>query len=128
MAGDHPLVARSAVRVADLAGVGYVERTACEFEAHYVDGYGAWPVEIDVRCRSAREDCVQALIATGLGVAIVPASLPLRPDLVTRPLVEPEVVRRVCLVTPRDRTPTAPVTVMRRLVAASGEVWATAID
>jgi DNA-binding transcriptional LysR family regulator len=118
MSREHRLANCASIALKDLDGEGYIERTNCEFEVNFEDAYGECPIKTDTRCRSEREDCVQALIAGNFGVAIVPQSLALRPDIITRPLVQPEVTRTVSLVTVRDRADTPTMTIMKRLTTA----------
>jgi DNA-binding transcriptional LysR family regulator len=55
--------------------------------------------------RSERDDWILAMVAAGLGFAFMPRySIPERPDIVVRPLVEPEFWRQVSLVTVRGRS------------------------
>jgi len=54
--------------------------------------------------RSDRDDWILAMVAAGLGFAFMPQySITERPDIVVRPLVEPEFWREVNLVTVRGR-------------------------
>lgn len=116
MAPHHPLAAREAIALRDFDGLAYIERVHCEFEQHYADIHGNWSIPLDVRCRSDREDCVQALVASGLGVAIVPGSMELRGDVITRPLIEPAIERTISIVTSRDRELQPSVVILKRLV------------
>ena len=114
---EHRLANSEMIRLQDLDGECYVDRIRCEFDAYFEDSQGPWPITLDVRFRSDREDCVQALIASGVGVAVVPRSLELRSELLYRPLVEPEVSRTISLVTVRDREPPLPLVVLKKLAS-----------
>jgi LysR family transcriptional regulator, hydrogen peroxide-inducible genes activator len=99
----HRLDRPCGATVADLDGEDYVERLNCEFDDYYGALHGEWPVTLNVRYSSAREDWVMAMIAAGMGVAIVPQSYTLPPGLVSVDLVEPVIERAMSLVTVRDR-------------------------
>lgn len=117
MSRDHRFANGDRVAMRDLEGETYVERINCEFEAHFEDIHGAFPVEVNVKFRSEREDCVQALVASGLGVAIIPQSLDMRTDLISRALVDPSVARTVSLVTVRERVLPPPVCILKQLAS-----------
>ena len=53
--------------------------------------------------RSERDDWILAMIASGLGFGFMPENSISRPDVVARPLVEPEYWREVNLMTVRGR-------------------------
>lgn len=52
---------------------------------------------LHVRHRGSGWDHVQHMAAAGLGIALLPASVPLLPPLMARPLAEPELLRSVVL-------------------------------
>lgn len=62
-----------------------------------------WAVDVKVRFRSEREDWVQAMLAAGMGCAVMPEFLPRLSGVVLRLLVEPEVGRTISLVTVSGR-------------------------
>ena len=99
----HPLAAGNAVPLSRLNGCRYLERLSCEFDAYFEARHGEWPIELDVCFASEREDWIQALIRAGEGCAVVPETMPLLPEVVTRPLAEPEVTREVSLISLRGR-------------------------
>jgi LysR family transcriptional regulator, hydrogen peroxide-inducible genes activator len=99
----HRFASANAVPLSELDGEDYIERLNCEFDDFFEAAYGQWPVELNLRYRSEREDWVQAMIRSGLGIAIVPESMPLAPGVATTTLVTPEIVRTVSLITRRDR-------------------------
>lgn len=103
MTSDNPLANQPSVPLRKLEGCRYLERLSCEFDAYFEARHGEWPVELDVCFASEREDWIQALLRAGEGCAIVPESMPLLPDIVTRPLAAPEVTREVSLITLRGR-------------------------
>lgn len=56
-----------------------------------------------------REDWVQAMVAAGLGMTLMPEFLPILPGIETRLVIEPEVHRQVSLVTVAGRPHSQPV-------------------
>lgn len=58
---------------------------------------------MNVRFRSEREDWVQAMLAAGMGCAVMPEFLPRYAGVVLRLLIEPEVDRTISLVTVAGR-------------------------
>jgi LysR family transcriptional regulator, hydrogen peroxide-inducible genes activator len=103
MPQGHRLNRPSGATVADLEGEDYVERLNCEFDDHYGAMHGEWPVTLNVRYSSQREDWVLAMVSAGMGVSIVPNSYVLPPGLESVELVEPVIERAMSLVTVRDR-------------------------
>lgn len=120
-APGHRFEAMNAVAFQELIGEKYLERLHCEFDNYYAAHFGDKPFDLDVRFASEREDWIQAMIVSGLGVAIVPEFLPLAPGIMTRPIVEPEMTREVALVSVRGRPHTQAVGVFTRVV--SGIKW-----
>lgn len=99
----HRLAAANAVELRELNGENYIERLNCEFDDHFDFAHGEWPIEMNVRCRSEREDWVQAMITSGVGIAILPQSFPVLPGISTAQLIAPEIARTISIVTVRDR-------------------------
>ena len=99
----HRFDGMNAVRIGDVGGESYLSRINCE----YYDAIG----DICVRCnaplkdayRSEREDWIQSMVMAGMGICFMPEFSPVMPGLHTRRVVEPEVVREVCLVTVSGR-------------------------
>lgn len=105
----HRLLKQAAVRLKELDGESYVDRLHCEFDDHFQAQHGEWPIELDVKFVSEREDWIQAMIASNFGCAIVPERLPLLPGIETRPLVDPETYRDISVVTVEGRAASAPL-------------------
>jgi DNA-binding transcriptional LysR family regulator len=67
-------------------------------------------------------ELVQELIASGLGVGLLPADLPTRPEVATLPLHDPEVRLRAYAVVRRGRSSWPPLAlVLRRVQATLGQ-------
>jgi LysR family transcriptional regulator, hydrogen peroxide-inducible genes activator len=79
-------------------------RVNCEFQAHIFNQCHHLGGEISVVYRSEREDWIQSMIAAGLGVTFLPEFSVLIPGLVVRPLIEPEIVREISLVSIAGRS------------------------
>jgi DNA-binding transcriptional LysR family regulator len=99
----HRLANLSAVRVRDLDGEPYLWRTNCEYNGEADKIFDAQKVDCPTVYRSERDDWIMAMAAAGLGYAFMPALSVDAPNVVARPLVEPEVWREVALVTVRGR-------------------------
>ena len=78
---DHPLAGRSSIDLADLAGDVWVGAAASDACSHIVTGIcAAAGFSPDVQHYCREWDAVAALVAAGLGVALIPRSAqPLRP-------------------------------------------------
>jgi LysR family transcriptional regulator, hydrogen peroxide-inducible genes activator len=102
---QHRLANRPEVRVGDLNGERYLNRTHCE-QVHVArDVFAQHGTKVERVYRSDRDDWILAMVAAGLGFAFMPQySIMERPDIVVRPLVEPEFWREVSLVTVRGRS------------------------
>jgi len=100
---EHRLCAQDAVRMAELDGERYLSRINCEYYDHLRDLRRAQGASFVDAYRSEREDWIQCMILAGMGICFMPEYSPLFPGVQTRPLVEPEVVRDVCLVTVAGR-------------------------
>jgi LysR family transcriptional regulator, hydrogen peroxide-inducible genes activator len=97
----HPLASRNAIRVKDLDGERYLNRTKCEFNDYPVFRQGGATCEMVYR--SERDDWILAMIAAGLGFGFMPEYSVSHGGVVARPLIEPEFWREVNLVTVRGR-------------------------
>lgn len=100
---DHHLAQKNTVRCADLHEQAYVNRVNCE----YFDYIGAAFGRIGVKTRkvfaSERDDWVQGMIKAGLGFGLFTEASVTDPELMLRPLTDPEFVRTIQLVTVRGR-------------------------
>ncbi len=95
----HRFAKLDAVRPKDMDGVSYVRRLTCEYRGFIADLLTQHGAKIDVTYQSEREDWVQIMVLAGLGVSSLPEFSPALPGLLTRPYAEPEIVRKVSLVT-----------------------------
>jgi LysR family hydrogen peroxide-inducible transcriptional activator len=103
IAPQHRFAAQGEVRGADLHGEAYVNRTNCEYGSYAGTILGAQGVQVKRVIRSSRDDWIQAMILSGFGFGFFPEFAITIPGIETRPLVDPELVRTVNLVTVRGR-------------------------
>lgn len=99
----HPFCALATVRGEDLDGHDYVNRAHCEYNDFADRVLGERGIRQKRVFRSERDGWVESMIAAGLGYGLFPQSLVANPALIVRPLVEPEFIRTLNLVTARGR-------------------------
>ncbi len=121
MSANHRLAGVNQISLAELDGENYVERPNCEFGDHFNFEHGEWPIEINVRFRSEREDWVQAMIAAEIGIAILPESFPLMPNVTSAPLITPPIKRAISLVTVKDRV--LPLSAIEFIRVVRAQTW-----
>jgi DNA-binding transcriptional LysR family regulator len=99
----HEFAEKNVVHVADLNEKNYVSRSNCEvyeFAKRKFNNAGAYVKQVFT---SERDDWVQGMIRAGLGFGFFPEFCVNDPGLVTRRLIDPEIVRTIMLVTVRGR-------------------------
>ncbi|MBR0934872.1 LysR family transcriptional regulator [Bradyrhizobium jicamae] len=98
---SHPLTLKETLRTADFAGVAMIDRCHCEQQNFFRRGAPQRrPVAI-----AESEDWAMALVAAGVGVAIVPEGVARgNPDVAIR-AIEIDVTRQVGLAYPSTRPP-----------------------
>ena len=102
-APGHRFEQLDAVRAKDLDGERYLSRVNCEFADFMIDFYRREGIQTTRPYRSERDDWILSMAAAGLGYSFIPEFCVTIPGLVTRPLIEPKVVRTISLVTVRGR-------------------------
>lgn len=106
----HRFSRLNAVPMREFEGEDYVKRLHCEFPSNLARLGIAKPYqEVRVRYSTEREDWVQAMVASGLGITLMPKYLPLLDGIAMRPVIEPEVHRTVSVVTHAGRRHSRPV-------------------
>lgn len=105
----HPLAVRQGIALSDLHDADYVDRLSCEMREMVMQVCQKRGVILYARFRSEREDWVQAMVGARLGFAFMPECAVTSVELLQRPLIDPEVVRTVSLVTAPGR-PFTPAT------------------
>lgn len=103
VAPGHRFEKLNAVRAKDLHGELYLSRINCELGDFMLRVYAELGVELTRPYRSERDDWILSMAAAGLGFSFVPEYSVTNGGLVTRPLIEPSVLREVNLVTVRGR-------------------------
>ena len=95
----HRFARMKSVPFAATDGENYLNRANCEFYKHLAElTQKSGAVHHDVY-ESEREDWIQNLVSGGMGICFLPEFSVVSPGIATRPLVEPEVWRDVCVVT-----------------------------
>lgn len=106
---DHRLAGLNAIKLSDLSGEPYVDRLSCELRDMVMAVCAANKVTLYARFRSEREDWVQAMVLARIGFAFMPECSVTLPNLLQRPLIEPEVSRTISLLSVSGR-PHSPAT------------------
>ncbi len=99
----HPLARLNAITFKNLHGHRYLSRANCEYADFIGEIASGQGVDIQQSYRSERDDWIQAMTLAGVGYTMIPEFAVSMPGLVIRPLIEPEVVRTINVVTVRGR-------------------------
>ncbi len=100
---DHALTKQEVVRFRDLDNLPYVSRINCEMADEGGKIAEEMGINVSVVFRSERDDWVLGMVRAGLGWGFFPEFCEIPGDVEIRPLVDPEFVRTVSLVTVRGR-------------------------
>lgn len=105
----HRFERMNAVKLADVSGEPYVDRLACELRDLVMQTCSERQVTLYAAFRSEREDWIQGMVIAGIGFAFLPEYSVTLAGMLSRPLIEPSVERKVALVrqTGRQLTPAA---------------------
>ena len=122
----HTFDKQNAVRVQDLHDQPYVNRLQCEFFGHAGHIFREHGGKPRIVFRSDRDDWVQSMAMAGLGFTFIPEFAVTMPGLKVRPLIEPEIVRTIQVVTVRGRPHTPAVGAFVREILAFPWVNASA--
>jgi len=95
---DHRLAKLNAIKLSDLSNEPYVDRLSCEMREMVMEVCRNHNVNLYARFRSEREDWIQAMVLARIGFAFMPECSVTLPELLQRPLIEPEVTRTISLV------------------------------
>jgi LysR family hydrogen peroxide-inducible transcriptional activator len=121
----HRFEAQNAIRFRDIDGESYLRRINCEYRDHLGAIGRELGVSVRIAYRSEREDWIQTMVLAGMGICFLPEYSSLLPGLLTRRVIEPEVVRQVSLVTVAGRRFSPAVATFVR--ATRAYPWATAV-
>jgi DNA-binding transcriptional LysR family regulator len=103
-AKGHRFEQMNAVPLRELDGEDYLTRLNCELYAHFEEFLKMErPYELNRRYSSEREDWIQCMIAAGMGCSVVPETMQMLPGICQRVVTEPEIERRISLVTVAGR-------------------------
>jgi DNA-binding transcriptional LysR family regulator len=91
------------IRLHDLQDENLLFRANCELGEFLLESCRKQGFEPRVVYRSTREDWVQRMVATGFGVTIMPEFSHSDVATIARPLVDPDLVRQLSLVTVAGR-------------------------
>jgi DNA-binding transcriptional LysR family regulator len=92
-----------AVRLRDLQNEKLAFRTNCDMGDFLLESCRKQGFEPRIVYSSAREDWVQTMVASGFGVTVMPEFSHTDAATIARPLVEPDLVRQLSLVTVAGR-------------------------
>jgi LysR family transcriptional regulator, hydrogen peroxide-inducible genes activator len=99
----HRLEAANVIHFADIDGESYLSRINCEYQDHINEICHRLGISVRVAYRSEREDWIQTMVMSGMGICFLPEYSVVVPGLQTRPVCDPEVSREVSLVTVAGR-------------------------
>jgi len=105
----HRFAGMNAVPFGAVDGETYLRRLNCEYYDYLSDIVDARDADSPVGYASEREDWIQNMVAGGLGICFIPEFSALIAGVQTRPLIDPEVWRDICLVSKRGRSQSAAV-------------------
>jgi DNA-binding transcriptional LysR family regulator len=114
----HRFERLEAVRLSDLGNENLLFRTHCDTGDFFLQSCRRQGFEPRISHRIAREDWVQAMVASGQGVTIMPEFSQTDKATIARPLIEPPIVRQLSLLTVAGRQhEAAPAALIRALRA-----------
>jgi LysR family transcriptional regulator, hydrogen peroxide-inducible genes activator len=100
---SHRLAQQDEIRIQDLNGERYLERIDCEVATRIGQLFEDQGFNDETVCRSERDDWIIEMAAAGFGYACMPGSSIHHTGVVARPLANPEIWRKIHLVTVRGR-------------------------
>ena len=92
-----------AVRLHDLRDENLLFRTGCDMSDFLLESCRKQGFEPRITYRSARQDWVQTMVASGFGITVMPEFTHTDVATVARPIVDPDLVRQLSLVTVAGR-------------------------
>jgi DNA-binding transcriptional LysR family regulator len=101
--GGHRFQKLQAVRLRELEGERFLFRTNCDLGDLLLQCCRKQGFEPCITYRCARENWVQAMVAAGFGITVMPEFSHTNVATVARPLVDPDLVRELSLVTVAGR-------------------------
>jgi len=92
---DHRFNTLREVPLKALDGERYIDRLHCEFRSAFLDDIEEQNVRLSFPYASEREDWIQGMIASGMGICLLPEFSVLQADLHRRPVVDPKLQRSI---------------------------------
>ncbi|HTW71960.1 MAG TPA: LysR family transcriptional regulator [Acetobacteraceae bacterium] len=108
-ADSHPLARRKMVRAAELDGHAYLSHATCDDRDVPAEICAASGVRLACVFRSERMDWILAMVAAGVGFCFLSPDAGTIPGMIVRPLIDPPIMRDVCLATIAGRQWSAPL-------------------
>lgn len=99
----HRFERMDAIPVAQINGENYLRRINCEYRERLGEIGRGIGIDVNIRYASEREDWIQAMVQSGLGICYLPEYAIIVPGIRTRPVIDPEIKRSVCLATVAGR-------------------------
>ena len=92
-----------AVPIKEIGGESYLARVNCEYYERLDNILTERMVMLEEVYRSEREDWIQTMVMAGMGICFIPEFSPVLPGLCIRRVVDPEVTRKVYLISVAGR-------------------------
>jgi len=105
----HKFAAQPAVEMRQMDGQIYLQRINCEFAEYLAAQCRESGAALVRSYRSEREDWIMTMVAAGMGVCFLPEYSAVVPGLAARPVIAPEVVRQISLVSVPGRRWSSPL-------------------
>jgi LysR family hydrogen peroxide-inducible transcriptional activator len=100
----HAFQAREMITMNHAGKEPHLLRVNCEFQHHISKQCQDLGINIPIVYRSEKEDWIQSMVAAGFGVTFLPEFSLVTPGVISRPLIEPEVLREISLVSIEGRS------------------------
>ena len=113
----HHFEQTEAVRLRDLQNENLLFRTNCDIGDFLLESCRKQGFDPRIVYRSAREDWVQSMVASGFGVTVVPEFSRTVAATIARPLVDPDLVRQLFLISVAGRRHETTATLIRTIRA-----------
>ncbi len=100
---SHPLNRNETIQLSDLHDHYYIDRLRCEYRESFFNELATRNLRVKTVIRSEREDLIKESISQGIGMTIMPKNAAITSGLHTREITDLSVVRKISLVTVRER-------------------------
>jgi LysR family transcriptional regulator, hydrogen peroxide-inducible genes activator len=106
------------IRLRDLEPESFLFRTNCDMGDFLLESCRKQGFEPRIVYRSAREDWIQTMVALGFGITVMPEFTHTGLATVARPIVDPDLVRQLLIVTVAGRRHERPAASLLRAIRA----------